>query len=284
MGSLTLAAKHLNVTQSAVSRQIGTLEGYLQVQLFRRERQGVILTPAGQAYHSEIAPAFEAIASATSKLVNSGREQPPQVRVYPTFAAKWLIPRLPRFNAEFPAIEVKVATGTQPVDFSKESFDLVIQLLPSEEKLPNRRILFSDIIQPVCAPVLLSGSGRALKVEELPRYRRLISRYRRGDWSDWLSAVGLPDTCEAEMEFPSSLLTYQAVREGMGIAIGQVRFLEQDFANGSMIPLFQPVERKLAYFALWSPSREPNRKVRTFLSWLEREASIERAKDLAQAR
>lgn len=273
LGSFTRAAEELNVTQSAVSRQVAALEGYLNVRLFHRERHGITLTPPGEAYKKEIGPAFATIVSATERILNEERSQPLFLRLYPTFAVKWLIPRLPLFHAEHPNIEVRLNTTIAPVDFTREDLDLAIQLTNGDIKGCDSLLLFPDVIQPVCAPSLLKGDSPLKSIDDLTAHRLLHSHYRKNDWKDWLAFMGRSDLLSEGMTFPSSVLTYQAASEALGIAIGQTKLLEQDLISGSLVPLFEPIERELGYYALWPEGREPDLKTRKFLSWLKRQIS-----------
>ncbi|MGM0562402.1 MAG: LysR substrate-binding domain-containing protein [Pseudomonadota bacterium] len=275
LGSFTRAAEELNVTQSAVSRQIAALEGYLNVRLFHRERHGITLTPPGEAYKKEISPAFASIVCATERILNEERSQPLFLRLYPTFAVKWLIPRLPLFHAEHPNIEVRLNTTIAPVDFTRENLDLAIQLTTGDVKGCDSLLLFPDVIQPVCAPSLLKSESSPEQLDDLKDQRLLHSHYRKSDWKDWLTAMDRPELLSEGMTFPSSVLTYQAAAEGLGIAIGQMKLLEKDFNSGNLIPLFEPVERELGYYALWLKGREPDLKTRKFLSWLKRQISLQ---------
>ncbi|HEY0918271.1 LysR substrate-binding domain-containing protein [Devosia sp.] len=278
VGNFTHAAAELNVTQSAVSRQISILEAHLKVDLFRRGRQGVTLTAAGEEYRRMIGPAFAMIAEATAAVRDRARAKPLALLVYPTFAVKWLIPRLPLFAGEQPGIDVRVSTGTETVDFSKDGVDLAIQLVVDTDPPANSRRLFTDALQPICSPSLLPDGKVPATIDALLRLKLLHSRYRRDDWKDWLAAKGRPDASDDGMEFPSSILTYQAALEGLGVAIGQPRLVEQDIATGRLVALLPPpVERNLAYYAIWAPRKEPDIKVRRFLRWLERQVAAEGA-------
>lgn len=277
LGSFTRAAEELNVTQSAVSRQVSTLEGYLNVRLFNRERHGITLTPVGETFAKEVGPAFAAISAATEKILADERSQPLFLRLYPTFAVKWLIPRLPHFHAEHPNIEVRLTTSVAPVDFARENVDLAIQLASPDVGNCEKLLLFRDIIQPVCAPSLLESGPPLRSLDDLAEHRMLHSHYRRTDWKDWLSAVNRPDLLSEGMMFPSSMLTYQAATEGLGVAIGQRHLLAQDLNAGSLVPLFEPLERDLGYYAMWLRGKEPPLKARKFLSWLAREVEDETA-------
>lgn len=270
LGSFTLAAEELNVTQSAVSRQIATLEGAIGVRLFQRTGRGAQLTRAGEEYLPDISQAFALIGAATDKLTQSQKVEPLHILVYTTFAAKWLIRRLPDFQARYPALNVRIHNSTRPVNFARDNIDLAIQLGSGFWPKMNSMRLFSDVIQPVASPLLLKNRKKPLTIDSLSQFQMLHSRYRRNDWSDWLNGVGRPDLISNRgMEYPSSVMTYGAAIEGLGIAIGQVNLLDQDFKSGLLVPLFdKPITRDLAYYAVWPDDREPARKVRSFLNWL----------------
>jgi len=272
-GNFTRAAEELSVTQSAVSRQIGTLEDYLNVRLFNRDRAGVSLTKAGKEYFRDIEVAFATIAMSTSRLMGKGGPQALHVSVYPTFAVKWLGPRIKDFNAAYPLVQLRVTATVRDLDFVGEGIDLAIRLLPDSEAEPRFIKLFSDMIQPVCSPKLLEEVGAPLNsVKALGKFRLLHSRYRRSDWRDWLTAMNVTEFADRSIEFPSSVLTYQAAVEGMGIAMGQTRLLEQEFKTGKRVSLFDPpLERPMSYYVVWPKRMEPNYRARAFIYWLQRQ-------------
>jgi LysR family glycine cleavage system transcriptional activator len=273
-GSFTAAAEEMRVTQSAVSRQIATLEGYLGLRLFERGRGSVSLTATGESYRRQIAPAFELIGSATQQLVTQGRVEPLRIRVYTIFAAKWLIRRLPRFRAQYPKIKVHLDNAVAPVDFSKDRVDIAIPLGDGNWPGTEAELLFKDVIQPVCSPQLLKGDKSLKTIDDLSRFQLLHSRYRKKDWPHWLEAMGKSEVMKETMTFPTSVLTYQAAMEGIGVAIGQVNLLGEDFASGTLVPLFgPPIESGLGYYAVWPNDRPVSQKLRSFLSWLRKEAA-----------
>lgn len=275
LGNFTRAAEELHVTQSAVSRQIGTLEGYLGVHLFERTRSGVALTTVGRHFHTEIGPAFSLIANATEKIMHSTRSQQVRVRTYTTFVAKWLMRRLPAFHAEHPRVEVKITTATQPVDFARDEVDIAIQVGEAPFPAATADRLFGDEIEPVCSPALMQGPHPIRSVDDLARHRLLHSHYRRDDWGLWLRQVGRPELCETDkgMTFSSSVLTYQAAIEGMGVAMGQVHLLGQEFESGQLVrPLGRPVQRAAAYHVLVPTERSLSASAYAFHQWLLRQA------------
>ena len=271
-GNLTVAAQELHVTQSAVSRQIGVLEGYLGVELFRRERHGVTLTRSGRGYAEQVVPAFETIAGATEKLLKGSTQGALRVRTYVTFAAKWMIPRLPEFEREHPDIEVRISTAVPEVDFDRDPVDVAIQFGDGRWPRVQADFLFPDEIEPVCSPRYLSEHAKAARrPQALLAHRLLVSHYRKSDWDEWLAATGLASAAEGaeRMSFSSSVLTWQAAHDGLGLAIGQAAMLGAEFASGELVrPFRRPVRTGRAYYLLRPAVQRESRKVAAFRDWL----------------
>jgi len=275
-GSLTGAAAELCVTHSAVSRQITTLERYLGANLFDRGPRGVTLTLVGATYFKRIGPAFSAIATATEAIVGRRDDEPLRLSVYTTFAARWLMQRLHRFEAAYPAISVELGTTVARIDFSKVEADAAIQFGNDDWPGVEAERLFDDVIEPVCSPILVRNGPVLDSIDDLAQHRLLQSRYRRHDWFDWLRAVGRSDleglVRRQRGGFQNSLLAYQAAIEGMGIVMGQLHLLEHDLAAGTLVrPFDRPVVRSLAYYLLIPDNRRHSRKVAAFRSWLRAE-------------
>lgn len=274
--NLTAASRELHVTQSAVSRQVATLESYLGVELFRRERHGVVLTNAGQAYAEQVVPAFDAIASATEKLTQATGQGSLRVRTYTTFAAKWLIPRLPAFKAAHPGMAVRIVTAVPDVDFDRDGVDLAIQFGAGQWPRTEADLLFRDEIEPVCTPAYLKEHGGMRKREQLLAGPLLVSQFRRDDWDDWLAAQGLAERAAGSerMYFSSSVLTWQAALDGLGVAIGQRALLAQDLQSGQLVrPFARPLQRERGHYLVRPAVQRPSRKVTVFRDWILRAAA-----------
>lgn len=271
-GNLTAAANELHVTQSAVSRQIAVLEGYLGVELFRRERHGVTLTRVGRAYAEQVMPAFETIAGATERLLKGTTQGALRVRTYVTFAAKWLIPRLPEFQREHPQVEVRISNAVPDVDFDRDPVDLAIQFGDGRWPRMLADRLFEDETEPVCSPrYLAEHAPDPRRPEALLSHRLLVSHYRRSDWDDWLAATGRErDAHDAErMNFSSSVLTWQAAIDGLGVAIGQTAMLAPEFESGLLTrPFGLPLRSGRAYWLVRPLVQRESRKVAAFREWL----------------
>lgn len=267
-GSFTRAAEELLVSQSAVSRQILVLEGYLGLPLFLRDARGTRLTPAGERYFAEIGPAFQLLANATERLHKAVAEAPLKIKVYATFAAKWLMRRLPDFQARHPQIAIRIGTAVKPVDFARDQVDAAIQLGRGNWPGGDATRLFGDEIGPVCSPKLIAKPLQSPR--ELQNYRLLHSHYRRNDWPDWLAAAGVALREDGEpMSFPSSLLTYQAAVDGLGVAMGQLPLLEEELHSGALIrPLPQTLRRDLAYYLVVPRDQPIDARLQLFRAWL----------------
>ncbi|OZI48598.1 LysR family transcriptional regulator [Bordetella genomosp. 4] len=276
--SLTKAAKELHVGQSAISKQLDVLEKYLGVKLFRREQRGISLTHIGQEYADRIIPAFEQISGATDSLLEHGNDNKIRVRTYTTFAAKWLIPRLEDFHKQHPDLSVLITNSVHNTDFEKEHIDFSIQLGTGEQADTVADRLFDDIIEPVCSrDFLQKHAPEALYPQALLRTRLLVSHYRpKGEWAMWAQACAysseISDT--PQMNFSSSVLTWQAAMDGLGIAIGQKALILEDLQEGKLItPFNQPVRTGLSFYLLRPKVRRESRKTALFRDWILAQAA-----------
>lgn len=277
--NLTAAAAELHVSQSAVSRQIGVLETYLGIQLFRRERLGVALTPAGEQYARQIAPAFLAISQATEKLTWSDGHGALRVRAYTTFTAKWLIPHLPDFRRRHPDVEVLISNAVPSVDFARDAVDIAIQF--GDGQWPNQQVdlLFGDEIEPVCAPEMLARHGtEGQPSPSLLGECLLTSRYRRTDWDDWLADSGHAASATNRMIFSSSVLTWQAALDGLGVAIGQTPLLKSELAAGRLVRPYRRALRRpdVGHYLVRPALQRYSRKVTVFRDWIMQATASER--------
>lgn len=274
VGNFTAAAESLGVTPSAVSRQIAVLEGFLDVRLFHRGVHANTLTDLGAAFFKEVSPAFALIANATRSIHEGRSATPLRIRVLSTFGMRFLIPRLPEFRALHPTIHLSIDTGFAPADFSRADIDVSIQQGSGVWPGTEARKLFDSWIQPVCGGRLKKACRRISRIEDLREIPLLFSRNRPEDWAFWLRARGLGESALASLEmieFSNSLLMFQAASDGVGVALGQLPLLSQEIEAGRLWPLLGPAVAQEAYYVVWRAGAEPNRKMRQFLAWLERE-------------
>lgn len=274
--NLTAAAQELHVTQSAVSRQIAALERYTGMALLHRQSRGVALTPAGQEYAHEVIPAFERLAAATAGLMKPAPPNSLRIHTYTTFAAKWLIPRLTRFREQHPGIEVVISTGVPAIDFERDTADLAIQYGDGDWPRTRADLLLPDELEPVCSPRYLAGcTGAKRDPARLLRGPLLGSHYRKNDWNDWLAAKNLQDQAAGapRTSFSTSVLTWQAAVDSLGVAMGQSALLQAEFAAGLLVrPFADPLHTGKGHYLLRPALQRHSRKVAVFRQWLLREA------------
>lgn len=272
--SFSQAAEAMNVTQAAVSRQIGVLEAYLGVELFHRNKRNIELTAAGRHYAASMQRAFDIISSATEDVMFETEHNTLNIRAYTTFASLWLIPRLAAFRALHPGILFNLTTSAAPVDFEHENVDVAIQIGPPTEAGVRVEPLFPVVLRPICTP----GLAAELQLEspaDLARAPILQSVFRRSDWRAWLkkAEVGTVDLRNCLM-FESSGLAYRAAIEGMGVAMGHVPLMNADVAQGRLVTPFDVVlRRRYAYCVVYRDRQRVPKKIRRFRDWLHSVAS-----------
>lgn len=271
--SFTRAAEELGVTQTAVSRQVAVLEGYLRSKLFERHNSELVITDTGKAYLAGIQPALEMIGDATA-LTRGRSTNVLKVRVYLTFALRWLLPRLQRFRALHPNIDINLTTSIIPVDFERDDIDMNICHGDGHWPGVTSWQIFQDQVTPVCAPNLMEGAGAPNSPSELVGQNLLHSRNRVGDWADWFQSVNIDGRGAPGLTFETSSLVYEAARQGLGFAIGQVRLVRAELERGELVAPFPVMRRKSGYFLIHRNGRiEP--KVQAFRQWLLDEVAAE---------
>ena len=267
--TFTAAAEEMGVTQVAISRQIAILENYLNVRLFERGSRSAKLTEVGRAFGFEIAGIFDELERATQRMLAHESESTIHLRVYPSIAHHWLLPRLPDFTARHPELRVRLDTVVAPLDFRGTHLDVAIQLGTGGWRDTRSRKLFDEMVDVVCSPAYLARLPVLRTPEDVRGAELLHSRYRRRAWEDWGEAMGVEINHRDGMEFDSSLLTYSAAQQGFGLAMGQVRVLEKEIADGRLIcPLERPIPSGSALHVVWPTTVSVSIKTRHFIDWL----------------
>ncbi|MFQ5955784.1 MAG: transcriptional regulator GcvA [Kiloniellales bacterium] len=271
--SFTRAAQELNVTQAAVSHQVKALEARLGIALFRRLNRALMLTEAGQAYLPAVRDAFDAIAEATRHLEAHRTGGVLTVTTLISFAAKWLVPRLGRFRAGHPDLDVRLTTSDQLVDFSRDDVDLGIRYGRGQYPgLHAVRFLTEDIF-PVCSPALLAGDSPLASPADL-RHHTLLHDDMREDWRMWLLAAGVDGLDPTRgPAFSHSNLVIQAAVEGQGVTLGRGALVAEDLAAGRLVkPFAISLPAEFAYYIVAPEATAGQPKIVAFRDWLLEEA------------
>lgn len=267
--TFTAAAQELGVSQVAISRQISILENYLNVSLFERGSRSAKLTDVGRAFGREISGLFDDIEAATQRMIDQETQSTVSLRVYPTFAHYWLLPRLVSFTEQYPDIQIRFDTRVEPLDFRGTHLDVAIQLGNGAWRDAKCRKLFDEEVDVVCSARYLERVGPINSVEDIARCDLLHARYRRRSWEDWAEAVGVDISRHRRTEFETSLLTYSAAERGFGMAIGQLGMLDDTIRSGQLVrPLGRATATGSAFYIVWPTVTSVNVKTKRFIDWL----------------
>lgn len=280
--SYTRAAQELALTQSAVSRQILALEDQLGVQLFRRTRHGVSLTPAGRHYSQQVARWLRGLERDTlDVMAHQGHGGSLSLAAVPTFATRWLIPRLPLLAQEHPDIMVHIETQTRPFLFSDTSFDAALYA-GTPEQVANWpgvqvQLLMQEDVVPVCSPRLLEQAaprarGRAhqpVSPKSIAQMPLLQQSTRPYGWRQWFDAMGVdaPRALDGPRYELFSMIAVAATM-GLGVALMPPMLIEAEMERGDLvIACGRPLRGERAYY-LVTPAQPASPVLTAFSEWL----------------
>ena len=277
--SYTRAALELALTQGAVSRQISALEEFVGVALFRRTRHGVALTERGAEYAAQVAPRLQGLEQDTLEVMasqNSGGSI--HLAAVPTFATRWLIPRLSQLKAQHPEITVHIETRTRPFMFADTVFDAALYA-GTPEQLRHwagtrcLRLMSEDMV-PVCSPGFLDARTK-LAPAELAQFSLLQQSTRPEGWRQWFAAAGV--TAPLALSGPRYELfsmTAAAAAQGLGLALVPRLLVEAELARGELVLASEQVLRGERAYYLVTPERTEERPLMSsFLNWLVQAAA-----------
>lgn len=279
--SFTKAAEELFVTQAAISHQIKGLEESLGVQLFRRFNRRLMLSDAGQAYLPPLSAAFDQIARATDRLCTAEETGSLKVSVLPSFAAKWLLPRLSCFRERHPDIDVLVSANNTLADFGRDGVDIAIRY--GWGNYPGLIVehFMDDVVFPVCSPKLLETGPPLREPADLKHHTLLhdpTNSDESKDWDSWLKIAGVTGVDSSRGPgFTDASMVLQAAIEGQGVALGRSALMGNDLDAGRLVQPFGPsVPSPYRYFVVFPPSGAERPKVTAFHDWLFEEAALEK--------
>ena len=282
--SFTRSAEELFVTQSALSRQVKALEDALGVPLFERRHRALALTPAGQAFHRAVSEHLRAIALAADAAGRQAREPGLTLTTTVSFASLWIIPRLSRFRARHPDVEVYVSADDRTVDLDRGDVDIAVRYL-AESAVPEGAIrLFGERMLPVVAPAVARDPRTPLaRPSDLSRHVLLHLDDTDGrlpwlNWTAWLTSNGEPDLKPAgALRFRLYDQLIQAAVGGQGVALGRLPLLAELLRDGRLVaPFTKRFESTRGYYVLVAPHAAGRPDVAAFVGWLAQEAAAVR--------
>ena len=279
--SFKRAAEDLGVTPAAVGHQVKRLEELLGVQLFVRGNRALALTYAGRACLPSIADGFDSLERALETIRYRSSQFVLNITVAPSFAAKWLIPRLETFRSRNPGVSVRLDTSMAESDLDRDGFDLGIRFGSGNYRGLRADRFLDEILVPVCSPKLL-GIGVPLDGPlDLIHHSLLHIEGETKDagwlgWSEWLSLHGFANIdASAGQRYSQSIMAVQAAIEGQGVALAPITILEDDLAAGRLVRLFREmpgIATQFGWYIAASRMTPQSNVARAFQEWIVEEA------------
>lgn len=275
LGSATAAAEELALTQSAVSRQLKSLEEQLGVVLLNRASKRLTLTPAGAGYVEEIRAALQRIAQASLKLQTNPGGGTVDLTILPTFGMRWLVPRLPRFSAAHPEVSINMTTRLEPFNFATQPFDAAITFGTGDWPDTHKMWLSNERVIPVAHPALLERQ----KIDtghDLLRLPLLHIQNRPRAWQKWFAIKGVETGRLPGMVYDQFPMIVQAALHGLGVALLPDFLVQQEIADGRLAIALGGPELSLGdYWLVWPEERDDDPALSALRAWLREEVEIE---------
>lgn len=273
--SFTEAARILNLTQSAVSRQIFSLEKQLGVRLFDRERQSVCLNRAGRHYAEEIRKALGLISSASLNVKANPSGGLLRLAILPTFGTRWLAPRLSKFLTSHTGITISLATQLRAFDFDLEGLDAAIHFgLPDNDDVIYEYLLKETVV-PACSPQF-RADFKIKTPHDLVDVPRLKLSSRTGAWAQWFSQMNVDTKITEILDFDQFATAAQAAISGIGVALLPEFLIEEELARGELVrAIDMPMQSKEAYYLAYPKSKADYPPLKIFRDWIVTAAAEE---------
>ncbi|WP_262272774.1 transcriptional regulator GcvA [Microvirga yunnanensis] len=270
--SFSRAADELNVTHSAVSRQIRELEIFIGRPLFHRSTRRVELTAAGARYAGVLHRSFDEMAAATQDAQERDRAAPLVISTMDSFAIKWLIPRLSRFQDAHPEIGVRIRTSDELVDFWRGDVDLAIRYGTGRYPRCVSTLLMGEEVIAICSPALFEGDHPLQTPDDLVHHRLLHNE--RHDWLRWLERAGATSVAaNGGVTMAHSLLVIEAAIRGDGVGLTRRALVEDDLRAWRLVnPFGIGVQVSASYYIVTPKESAADARIKAFTAWARREA------------
>jgi len=276
---LSKAADELCVTLSAIGHQVRGLEEWFGARLFKASGRSRQLTPEGESLASALTQAFDQIELACRRLTRGSRARELHLNVTPTFAIRWLVPRLGRFQALHPEISVHIATSAKPIEVEREDMHAGLRFGTPPWPGLTADLVFMEDIFPVCHPKLLAGANKLTDPRALRHHTLLHTVYRRNDWARWLKAAGLDNSGidpSQGLTFDLTTMAIDAAEAGLGVAITREAQVADVLKSERLVaPFRRDLLRGEGCYLLTKPERYDEPQLVAFRTWLLEEAARE---------
>ncbi|MGV6485346.1 LysR substrate-binding domain-containing protein [Stenotrophomonas indicatrix] len=276
-GSFARAAEELSLTEGAISRQIGRLESFLGVPLFERVGNRVRLLPNGERYAAQVRESLDRLDRDSQYLMGQPDNAASlDIAVTPTFAMRWLIPRLPAFSRIHPNITVHLSERTEPFVLAGSGFDAAVHFEHLAWAGMRTYPLLQEVLVPVCHPALIKGAKASVPLDQLPRLHR---RQSPDAWQRYAKDSGIPLTNPAVgARYDLHAMLIEAALAGLGVALVPRLYVETELEQGRLVAPWPQVEAvsKTFCLVLSEPIGLTAGPVQAFAHWLQDEARAAR--------
>ena len=273
LNSFTGAADELCVTQAAISRHVRGLEDYLGVQLFHRSPRRLELTDQGMMLLPVLTESLDRIARTTEQIQERATDL--FLKLQPTFALRWLIPRLGEFQAMRPDIRVRLSTSWRPVNFAKESFDAGVvcsAVIHGYDDTINRELVLPEPLTPICSPEILKSGPPLRDPRDLFEYTLLHSSNVEDFWRLWFSRLDVSYDLEMAKNHQYYDLLDTAIHgaiNGHGVALTNPEFVKDEIRLGRLVMPFEDILLDIsAYYFVYPKALSTQSRIAVFRKWL----------------
>lgn len=268
LSSFSAAADELAVTPGAISRQIAKLEEFLGANLFSRRSREVRLTQVGVEYLEMAGSAFQMIHRETGRLRKDNDSNTLTIWSSMTVSMRWLVPTLASYYARMQGTEVELTTSLHPLVGNSREFDFAVRYGHGDWPGFTSDLLFMTDLLPVCAPEMLSEFPTRTPADLIGK-TLLHSHVRLGDWQAYWAAAELGELQMAGVQFEISAIAYQAAAQGMGVALGQHKLIEDDLASGRLVaPIDFSIPSNGGFYLIYLPETLRRKPATAFRRWL----------------
>ncbi len=279
--SVGLAADELSLTPGAISHQVKSLEDWLGIRLLRRQGRGIAATDAGARLAGQLAEGLTRLATAVEEAAAGASRQVLRVSVLPSFAARWLMPRLPDFMERRPDIELRMAASARVIDLSADEADLALRYGLGHWPDTRAEKLMDEVLFPVCGPSLLAGRRPETVADwlSLPILEEWMAvspaEEGRDAWTSWLRHAGSDVAVRPIANYDDSSLLLQAAAAGQGVALGRSVLTRADLESGRLVRLPGPALPCRTAYWLVRPARGPSSPAaEAFAQWLHEQVAL----------
>lgn len=271
LGSFNQAAEELFVTPSAVSHQIKSLEEFLGLKLFQREKRQVQITVAGEKYLVAVSHALDELDAATRRLISAPNTSSLTFEAPPAFLSRWLMPKIKDFQALYPDVELRLSTGSvNKIDFDHSDLDMAVYFgdQPNDDDVAVH-LVHRSVVVPVCSPRKME-EDQIESLSDLLKQPLIHVTSRRNEWQRLLHKSGISMTGgEKGLSFSSTQLALGAALEGLGVALSDKALISRELQYGQLVV---PVDVELltgkAFYLVYPKDRQITYGMRVFREWL----------------